>query len=263
MRFYIGIVGRVALMGMLVPVQTGWAASGRGRSRQGRTASQSAPQAGAAQTAGPPAAVPARSVGRQPSQEHRRKNGQRTLRGASSGANHSASWFRLPWSDVVFARALPQMRTGTPRLAWKGRVGPPKVPAFFSAHRVLVVSLVYERGKVRPMSQRVVPLKRLKRYRRLDGRFLLRGSHHGKRLFQVAFDFPLLGATASYTRRDRMILSKMERGLVSRVRVVVPWDRKADHLVVVDRKGGRSTPIRFPKRSRPAMCRVSGSHGEK
>ncbi|MCD6499572.1 MAG: hypothetical protein J7M25_14880 [Deltaproteobacteria bacterium] len=222
MRFHFGIIGRVALIGLLLLLLSGNRVFGYGRPQSARPSSEVTP---------------------------------RTVSGRNAEYR-----FRLPWSGLPISGRLPRIRNHRSQRAWKGRVGPTKAPGFFWAHRVLVVSLRYERGKVRALSRHVVQLKRPKRYRRLDGRFLLRGSHHGKRLFEVAFDFPLLGATASYTRRDRAILSKMARGLVSRVRVVVPWDRDADRLVLVDRMGGRSMVIKFPRKPRPAMCRVSGSH---
>lgn len=146
----------------------------------------------------------------------------------------------------------------------KGRVGPRKngkQPPFY-ARRLLIVDLLYKRGKLVQKKVRVKILPKKKRFRRYAGRFVARLLRNKKTIERVPFDFPLLGVAATFTKTGKKINRRIEAGLESRTRLRLPWDTPAEKVVVFDRKRKKTVEINLAVLKKYPMTRRAPCRGK-
>lgn len=145
----------------------------------------------------------------------------------------------------------------------RGKAGPgdeKKRPPIY-AKEILVVELLYKRGKVVQKKLVVKKLKRRRRIRRYSGRFEVRMYSGRKVRERLQFDFPLLGVAATFTKTGKRISRRIEEGLRSRTKVVLPWDEPAERVVVWDRKRKTRRSLDLSVLKRHGMTRRKDSEG--
>ncbi len=139
----------------------------------------------------------------------------------------------------------------------RGRVGARKSPSFLWSHRVLRLVIRYDAGRIMLKTRKVVRFKSARKFFPRDGRFEILGFKGRKRVWSWRMDFPLLGRTAGYSRRDQRLMAAIQGRVRTQATVDVPWSVPVDRIVIVDRTTGKKSSL-WSSRKGP-MCRRASS----
>lgn len=143
--------------------------------------------------------------------------------------------------------------------ALRGRVGPDiRGPVFIQARTWLLIDLMYDRGRIIQKGMNLKRYSKRRSVRQYLGRYEVRLFDKKKKVMRtVAFEFPLVGAQATYTRQGAGLVRKIVENVQAFARVEVPWDQAADALVVWDGIERKAHPLVLLGIGPNPMCHVS------
>ncbi len=140
------------------------------------------------------------------------------------------------------------------RVLARGTVAARKARKFVWARRAVRIGLLYDSGRIVLKKRKILYFFSKKKFHPMDGRFELLGYRRGKLVTSWHMDFPFLGRTAVYSRRDGRLMASLQGHVRSRATIVVPMVREWDKLEIRDSVSRRRTVL-FVKRNGP-MCRT-------
>lgn len=155
----------------------------------------------------------------------------------------------LMWGTEAQARGRRKVAKVT-----KGSYGPQKgkkKPLF--ARRTLRVELGYRDGKIATRHLHVKLHSKRIRIPQFEGRFEARLYKKRKIFCRVRFDFPLLGIAETFTPTGKKLWKRIKKGVKTRTTIELPWDVKAQRIVIWDRLEKRSAPVALSLMKRHGM----------
>jgi hypothetical protein len=147
----------------------------------------------------------------------------------------------------------------------RGKVTRPRKRArpYLWARRRVTATLLYSRGKVILKRLKVTRSARPKRIRLFTGRFVAQ-LFRGKRMInKLEFDFPLLGAAATFTKQGARIVRRMSAKMRTTTRVELPWDTQADSVVIFDKATRKRYALPLTALKSHPLCRPKKKKGGK
>ena len=137
-----------------------------------------------------------------------------------------------------------------------------RVRPYVWARRRVTATLVYRRGIVILKRIKVTRSAKPKRIRLFTGRFVAR-LFRGKRMInKVEFDFPLLGAAATFTKEGARIVRRMTAKMRTVTRVELPWDTQADSVVIFDKATRKRYALPLTALKSHPLCRPKKKKGK-